>query len=356
MQNSNKKNNILIVTQKVDKSDPILGFFHRWVEEFAKTYKHVMVICLQKGKYDLPQNVKVMSLGKEDRVSHFWYILHFYQYIIPLLFARKKLNCIFIHMNEIYILLLIPLLPIRWMRNIPLYWWKAHGHLGLLSKAMRFFVDKIVTSSVSGFSVNTQKRVVVGQGIDTALFTMQDFAHEHTTTIIAVGRMSSVKHYEDLIIAVSLMKKTDSLKVHIVGLGVDEEKSEYVIMLKELISKHGLNDSVFLVPSVSNTEIVSLYQKSDILVNTSDTDSLDKVVLEAMSCGVIPVTSNIAYKQMLSSYGLFVKKRDTYKIAEVLSYIISLDSNKRASLRNDMRGIVVAEHDLKSLIYKLITK
>ena len=31
--------NLLLITQKIDKDDPILGFFHRWVEEFAKHFE-----------------------------------------------------------------------------------------------------------------------------------------------------------------------------------------------------------------------------------------------------------------------------------------------------------------------------
>ena len=56
---------ILICTQKVDLNDDILGFFHSWIAEFAKQCEKVTVICLYKGEYDLPGNVKVLSLGKE---------------------------------------------------------------------------------------------------------------------------------------------------------------------------------------------------------------------------------------------------------------------------------------------------
>ena len=59
---------LLILTQKVDKNDPILGFFHRWVEEFARHCEQVTVIALGVGEYDLPQNVRVFSLGKEQHL------------------------------------------------------------------------------------------------------------------------------------------------------------------------------------------------------------------------------------------------------------------------------------------------
>jgi len=37
---------ILILTQKIDKNDDILGFFHGWVAEFAQHCEKVTVIAL----------------------------------------------------------------------------------------------------------------------------------------------------------------------------------------------------------------------------------------------------------------------------------------------------------------------
>jgi len=56
---------LLIVTQKVDIQDDNLGFFHRWIEGFAEHYESIVVICLQKREFNLPANVRVLSLGKE---------------------------------------------------------------------------------------------------------------------------------------------------------------------------------------------------------------------------------------------------------------------------------------------------
>lgn len=56
---------LLIVTQKVDRDDDLLGFFHQWICEFAKHCDFVTVICLEKGEYALPANVRILSLGKE---------------------------------------------------------------------------------------------------------------------------------------------------------------------------------------------------------------------------------------------------------------------------------------------------
>ncbi len=55
---------LLILTQKVDVDDDVLGFMHGWIAEFAKSCEQVIVICLQRGRYEFPKNVKVLSLGK----------------------------------------------------------------------------------------------------------------------------------------------------------------------------------------------------------------------------------------------------------------------------------------------------
>ena len=39
-----KKIKLLIITQKVDRNDDVLGFFHGWITEFAKHVEEVTVL------------------------------------------------------------------------------------------------------------------------------------------------------------------------------------------------------------------------------------------------------------------------------------------------------------------------
>jgi len=55
---------LLIITQKLDERDSVLGFFVGWVRELAKHFPQIIVVCLEKGEYDLPANVRGLSLGK----------------------------------------------------------------------------------------------------------------------------------------------------------------------------------------------------------------------------------------------------------------------------------------------------
>ena len=68
---------LLIVTQTVDTDNPILGFFVRWIEEFAKHCEKIAVICLHEGEYTLPSNVEVYEIGKAvSRRQYDLFLLH----------------------------------------------------------------------------------------------------------------------------------------------------------------------------------------------------------------------------------------------------------------------------------------
>jgi len=81
---------LLICTQMIDKNDPILGFFHRWVEEFAKHFEHIHVICLKEGQHTLPQNVTVHSLGKEGGESRIKYVIRFYRFFSRIFLTERS--------------------------------------------------------------------------------------------------------------------------------------------------------------------------------------------------------------------------------------------------------------------------
>ncbi len=87
---------ILITTQILDRTDPGLGFFHRWVEVFAAECEAVHVICLKKGEYELPPNVTVTSLGKEEGAGRFMRLIRFYATILR---YRNSYDAVFVHMN-----------------------------------------------------------------------------------------------------------------------------------------------------------------------------------------------------------------------------------------------------------------
>lgn len=223
---------ILIITQVIDTNHPILGFFHSWIEEFAQQFEEVIVVCLEEGEHTLPENVHVISLGKEKGVSKLGRLINFYKYCTPLIFSRK-VDRIFVHMSEVYVALLLPLWGLIKIRGIQLDWWKTHGHLSKLSKFVYRFVDHILTASDRSFPLVTSKRQVLGHGIDVDVFKPGQTKRENT--IISVGRVTPSKRYEDLIQAVEPLY---DFCIEIIGLTEETKKSPYFQTLEDLIQVH----------------------------------------------------------------------------------------------------------------------
>ena len=212
---------LLIVTQVVDKNHPILGFFHRWIEEFAVHCEQVSVICLQAGAHDLPPNVQVYSLGKEEGKGRIVRLFRFYKYLWTL---RHEYDRVFVHMNQIYVILGAPI----WRtlsKKINL--WYMHGSVSLSLKIAEKLTDKIFTGSTESFRLKSSKVVVTGHGIDTAHFAPQVVAK--TTDLITVGRITKSKNLETLIDILKVLRETHPVTLTIVGKSVTQNEHDYEI-------------------------------------------------------------------------------------------------------------------------------
>ena len=78
---------LLIITQKVNENDQLLGFFVEWLKRFAGKFDKLTVLCLEKGDYVLPPNVEIISLGKERGAGKFKQLFTF--------FNQKSNSCYF---------------------------------------------------------------------------------------------------------------------------------------------------------------------------------------------------------------------------------------------------------------------
>ena len=75
----NKKiRNLLFVTQKVDENDQLLGFSLEWLRRLTGQFENIIVLCLEKGNYSLPDNITVISLGKDRNIPRLLWFFNFY--------------------------------------------------------------------------------------------------------------------------------------------------------------------------------------------------------------------------------------------------------------------------------------
>ena len=325
---------LLICTQTVDKNDPILGFFHGWLLEFAKHFSEIHVICLKQGQYELPENVYVYSLGKELGVSRIRYGWRFYKYFIHIFF-KVRVDIVFYHMGAIYNVLAVPFFMLRSWYQTRFLWWKAHGHINRFGRFALWFCDEVVTSTASGFPIKSKKRHIVGQAIDTTLFHIDEKIERKAKHVIYVGRIAPIKQLETFIDIARVLEPV-GYTFSVAGPAYDEGYFEG-------LRQQAADTSIDWLGPKTQSELVGLYQQTDIFLNTSLTHSMDKTVLEAILCGCIPVTANQAFRELLEPHGLFLSSPSVHTYTTVLT---GLSSSNRPEVRRALAEEVAQLHSL----------
>ena len=342
---------LLILTQKIDCNDDVLGFMHGWIAEFAKHCDLVTAIGLSVGAHDLPENVRVFSLGKEAGASRLSYVWNFYRLIFR---ERKNYDAVFVHMNPEYVLLG----GILWkMMGKKVGLWYMHKSVDLKLRLATHGADIIFTASLESFRIQTPKCHVVGHGIATERFKGIKRIPDGVFRICSIGRLSKTKDYGTLLGALDLLKKEGILiEVQIIGGPVTAEDRDYVDELKTEISRRELANTVVLVGAVPNSAIEPYLAKADLFVNMSQTGSLDKAVLEAMVAGVPVLTSNEGLRTTLVGFErtCLFKEGDKEDFAEHIRALMHLSKDDRESLGDRLRKVVEKSHNTQILIPRIV--
>jgi glycosyltransferase involved in cell wall biosynthesis len=327
---------LLILTQKVDKNDDNLGFFHRWVEEFARQCEQVTVICLFEGTHSLPSNVRVLSLGKESGVSRLKYLRRFYSYIWR---ERKNYDAVFVHMNQIYVVLgglLWRLLG----KRVGL--WYAHGTVSWTLVKATILSHLVFTSTPEGFRVPTKKKRVVGQGIDAALFVQKrNYDIGSPMRLVTAGRITFAKDIEGMIdIVAALATREISATLDLIGSG---ERS-YIGKLQAHAEERDVVGQISFLGGMPYGELAKTLASYDAFLNLGRTGSLDKALLDGGAAGLPIVTTNPAFKG-------FSIAADT---VSALERLYRTKSDERRAEANAVRSWIEKEHLLSGLVARIV--
>jgi len=287
---------LLIITQKVDKNDPVLGFFHRWIEEFSKRFESVLVIALGVGEYSLPENVRVLSLGKESGASRLKYLWRFYNYIWR---ERKNYDSVFVHMNQEYVLLAGDMWRALGKR---VYLWYVHREVTWKLWLAEKFVNGIFTSTPESFRLNSHKVSYLGHGIDTEVFSPFSW-NKNSRTLVTVGRVTPIKRLEILLEALSILNKDGrDWTLRVVGGAVTEVDKKYEFDLKKRALDLGVEDNVEWLGPLSSIKVAQEFRGAFASVNLAPTGGMDKVVLESWSSGCPALVCNEAFREVFGSF------------------------------------------------------
>ncbi|MFA6519724.1 MAG: glycosyltransferase [Candidatus Paceibacterota bacterium] len=278
---------LLIVTQSVDQEDSDLGFFVRWIEEFAKHAEHLEVICLKEGKHKLPANVRVHSLGKE-RASMIYHtstwrrVAYAARFYVLMWRLRHEYDTVFVHMNPEYVIL-GGVFWRMWGKKIAL--WYTHKSVDLKLRVAEKLAGIIFTASKESFRLASKKVHVMKHGIDVDFFS-PDARIARGDWALSVGRLMPSKRH-DLAIRRAVQ---EGRALRIAGEGPERARLEALA--------HELHASVQFLGALTQAQLRDEYRTAAYFIHTSETGSLDKVVLEALACGLPIVTNDPALKPL----------------------------------------------------------
>jgi glycosyltransferase involved in cell wall biosynthesis len=339
---------LLIITQKVDREDPVLGFFHDWISELSKKVEKISVICLEKGFYDLPDNVKVYSLGKESGRSKIKYVNNFLNFILGL---HKEYDSVFVHMNQEYILIGGFIWKILRKK---VYFWRNHQYGNLFTMIAVGLSKRVFCTSKFAFVAKYKKTILMPVGINTNKFSILNSQFSNRKNkILFLGRISPIKKPDLLIEALGILNKKDTnFSCDFYGDPLSKDEN-YYNSLKIGIGELGLENKVNFYKGVPNYETPKIYGEHGIFVNLTPSGSFDKTILEAAACGCIIVVANKSLSGEIDQR-MIMENETPGDAAKVINFWLDAGDEEKIIASKKLQEYVLKNHGLDVLISKLV--
>ena len=341
---------ILFITQTWDEQDSVLGFVPSWVAALRTVFSSTTVIALRASLKEYSHSIPVYSLGKEDGRGYVSKVFRFYQLVWRL---RKSYDVIFVHMNPEYIVLA----GLLWrLLGKKIVLWSAHGAVPFALHIAGFFAHRILTSTKEGCRLSSPKVRVIGQAIDTTLFT-PSLEPASIPTLVVVGRISQTKGQAIAVRALALIhEKYPDTTLEILGAPIYDTDHVYESTVRALTRELGIESQVVWRGPLTRTTLANELPRMTLCINMSTNGSLDKAGLEALAAGVPVITGNPAFRAILSGVAdmLFISSGESVDIVRAALSYLALSPNERERIRTALRERVVAEHSITTFAERVL--
>ncbi len=336
MENQDKTKNfrLLFVTQVVDHEDPVLGFVIRWIKEFVNQGVKLTVFARKLKLRDLPASVTGFDLGqpKIRRIVKLWY------YSIK---HRKDYDVVLVHMTPEILVLGWPVWVLLGKRVLL---WYMHRSVTWWLKVALWMSRKTFTGSDLSLRVNTPKKVVVGHGIDTDQFKPLDVQRQ--PEVLWVSRIQPRKRLEDSLNFMSEFRHQNpdvNWTMRVIGSAQGHE--DYLADMQREVERLGMADKIKFEGPMEHDALPEVFAKAAVFISTSQTGSLDKVVLESLACGTPVLAKGEEYEGL---QGVVSLADQTVAFSSLRTWLLDPKTNQAAQ-----EGII-KQHDLRRLITRLV--
>lgn len=336
------KPRLLVVMQAVDLDDRLVGYFVEWLAKAASAFASLRVLALRVGRYELPANVRVSLLrpkGSSSKVIALWNL-----FMISWR-ERHRYDGVFLRGDAIYVVVA------GWFWRIlgkkVVLWYAHYKPNNLLPTAER--VATVVTTSVpeaypgrSGYAVKA-----LGQGIDESRFSITEKGVKEKTRLLVLGRVQPIKGVKEIITEfIAEGAYGAKAELTIVGPALDEA---YEKEIDQLISGH---ESIRWIKGLPYDQIPGLLAEQDILVNAYP-GSLDKVIVESMMSGMIPVVATRGLIHTVPQEWRWMVAETSEERRRAIRKILSLVPEERARYARLVRELAIRDHSMTGQIKRL---
>lgn len=170
------------------------------------------------------------------------------------------------------------------------------------------------------------------------------------TLLVYLARIEKRKGFFDLMkVMPNLAKKFPNLELYVAGQGDVE-------MANTLVKEYGLERNVFILGYIDSVKRDEILKMGHILVFPSYNEGLPMSLLEAMSYGLVPITTpvgGIPDVVVQNKNGLLVNPGDTEALKKSIDYLLT-SPNKYADLSENARNDVDRDFNYKNYGSKLM--
>jgi glycosyltransferase involved in cell wall biosynthesis len=287
-----------------------------------------------------------------------------YAFVMPLRYRRELRGCSVLRVFQVTGV--IPALAAKWRFGVPFVTTYGFPSRRLrrsrLSGGLRARVESLGLRYADAVIVPTlelkahiERRVgdpaaihLIPNGVDTTRFDPGVRASDGATRVLYVGRLAPEKNLETLVAAAAKLAPRLEARLTFVGDGPLRER------LRAAAAELGVR--LDLVPSVDHRELPRLYGAADVFVLPSFTEGHSKVLLEAMSCGLPCVASDISANRSVladGDAGLLFDPHDAGALAARLEQVFG-QRRLAEDLGGRARQRVLTHYDLSALVTREI--
>jgi len=188
--------------------------------------------------------------------------------------------------------------------------------------------------------------IVVGQGIDTALFAPAKRSYDQVRRAVHWGRADPSKRIDYLLDTVMRVRATVGQPSSFTQIGSPATPDSDVAW-QELQREYETADLLHWVPGVSRDQLPGLAAEHDVFLHAF-TGSMDKAALEAASTGLPVLSENPSVRRELGAWA------SSPELASQLLSFVDADSETREAFARSQQQAVADKHSLSALANRLL--